>query len=224
MALRDLGAGRRSADVAGGLFEFPDPAVADHRNRLDERLATALLGADLDDPSGLATGLTDLPALLDRQRHRLLAVDILAGLHGFDGDLGVPVIGGRDMDNVDLLVVEDRPVVGVDGRLSSGPGLDDPGGQFASGGVGVAHRDVISVLAERGSRSVWPVDPGGLLAPATAGADCSDTRSIVGGHESVGPLAAVQHQAGTGESQGRFQQVASGQGVAGHRLACLVCG
>ena len=43
--------------------------------------------------------------------HGLLAVDILAGVHGVDGGLLVPVVGGGDEDGVDVLAGEDLAVV-----------------------------------------------------------------------------------------------------------------
>ena len=39
-------------------------------------------------------------------RHRLLAVDVLAGAHRVDDDLLVPVVGNGGDDAVDVLVVE----------------------------------------------------------------------------------------------------------------------
>ena len=47
----------------------------------------------------------------DGVRHGLLAVDVLAGLHGGDGDGRVPVVGGGDQDGVDVLAVEHLPIV-----------------------------------------------------------------------------------------------------------------
>src|SRR5438445_529307 len=63
--------------------------------------------------SGLAdalvtfSSLDDAPAFADVVADRLLNVDMLAGLETPDGRQGVPVVGGRDADNVDRLVVED---------------------------------------------------------------------------------------------------------------------
>src|SRR5262249_46384529 len=47
----------------------------------------------------------------DRQRERFFTIDVLAGLHGLDGDLRVPVVGGNNRHDVDVLAVEDLAVV-----------------------------------------------------------------------------------------------------------------
>ena len=49
--------------------------------------------------------------MFDRQRQRLLAIDVFVRLHGLDGDLGVPVVGGGDDDGVHVGVVEDVAVL-----------------------------------------------------------------------------------------------------------------
>ena len=43
--------------------------------------------------------------------HRLLAVDVLAGLHGVDGGLLVPVVGRGDDDGVNVFARQDLAVV-----------------------------------------------------------------------------------------------------------------
>ena len=53
----------------------------------------------------------DPAGLVDGVGHRLFAVDVLAGLHGVDRHLGVPVVGGGDQDDVDILAIEELPVV-----------------------------------------------------------------------------------------------------------------
>ena len=66
------------------------------------------LHADGEDLLGLLDRLGDLAGLVDRVGHRLFAVDVLAGLHGVDRHLGVPVVGRGDQDGVDVLALEDR--------------------------------------------------------------------------------------------------------------------
>ena len=41
------------------------------------------------------------------------AIDILAGLHGVDGDLRVPVVRRADRHRLNIIPVEDLPVVGI---------------------------------------------------------------------------------------------------------------
>src|ERR1700722_10155640 len=43
--------------------------------------------------------------------HRLFEIDILAGLHGIDGGLLVPVIGCGDQDSIDILTGQDLAIV-----------------------------------------------------------------------------------------------------------------
>ena len=50
---------------------------------------------------------------LDAADHRLLAIDRLAGLHGVDRHLGVPVVGNADQDGVDVFAAEDLAIVDV---------------------------------------------------------------------------------------------------------------
>ena len=89
-----------------------------------EHLA-ALLGADLKHALGLFQHLDDLLAFVDRERQRLFAVNILAGLHRLDGDLGMPMVRCDDGDDVDVLAIEYLAVIALDGDFDifSGIGL-----------------------------------------------------------------------------------------------------
>ncbi len=109
-------AGRAVADGRRDLPDLADPARADHGHGQQEHpvVVAPLLGADLDDPAGLLGDLAELLALVDGQRQRLLAVDVLARPHGVDADLGVPVVGRADDDGVDILAIEELAVVLVD--------------------------------------------------------------------------------------------------------------
>ena len=70
-----------------------------------------LLAADLEDALVLARRLDHQPAFADREAHRLLGIDVLAGLAGVDADQRPPVVGrGRD-DGVDVLAVEQLAIV-----------------------------------------------------------------------------------------------------------------
>src|SRR4029077_4764790 len=73
-----------------------------------------LLGADLHHAFCLLGDLTELFSLVNCQRERLFAVDIFAGAHGVDADLGMPVVGRADDDGVDILAVNQLAVVFVD--------------------------------------------------------------------------------------------------------------
>jgi hypothetical protein len=67
--------------------------------------------ADLDPPFRALRGVVEPEALLERVRHRLLDVDVLPRFHRVDGDRRVPMVRGRDDDDVDVLVLEELAVV-----------------------------------------------------------------------------------------------------------------
>ena len=74
----------------------------------------ALLRADEEDlVVVLLAGVADQLVFFQRQRQRLLAEDVLAGLQGLDGDLHVPVVGRDDAHHVDVLALEHLAVVAV---------------------------------------------------------------------------------------------------------------
>ena len=73
--------------------------------------AVVALVADGEDAVGLLGDLDHLLALGDVPGHQLLAQDVLAGLHGVDGDRGVQVQRQGDDDRLDVLVVEKLVVV-----------------------------------------------------------------------------------------------------------------
>ncbi len=79
------------------------------RLRVDERADA--LAADLQHTPGLLLRLEHPDALVDRVHHRLLAVDVLALFQGVDRHPLVPVVGAGDDHRVDVLPVEDLPVV-----------------------------------------------------------------------------------------------------------------
>lgn len=60
-------------------------------------------------------GLGHRLRLLHRVGERLLAQHVLAGLQGGDGDLGVAVARGADVDQVDVVPGDQRPPVGLGG-------------------------------------------------------------------------------------------------------------
>src|SRR4029453_13357263 len=76
----------------------------------------------------------------NRERERLLAIDVLAGPHGGDGDGGMPVVRRADGDGVDVAVAEQLAVVGEDLAITVVVArVDDVGGKFGIGPVHVAH-------------------------------------------------------------------------------------
>jgi hypothetical protein len=88
------------------------PAL-DQFDNLPEVRRRPLLAAGLDHAPVVARGLDHAAALLDGVRQRLFAVDVFAGLAGQDGGDGVPVVGSRDEDRVDILAIQDAAEIGV---------------------------------------------------------------------------------------------------------------
>ncbi len=193
----NLGTRRCATDAAGGFLHGPQPTGPNQSDRLNELLLAALLGSNLNDPPGLLADLADLTPFGDRQGHRLFAIDILASQHCFDRDLRMPVIGRGDMDNVDPLVIEDRSIVRMPGRLHTGPFLDNSRCQVPPSAVRITDCDVVTVLAKVGSRTPRSVDSRGLLAPATSCPDRSDAGAFVRRDEPLARSARLSHSAAT---------------------------
>ena len=81
--------------------------------------------------------------LRDGVRERFFAVHILAGFHGLDGDLGVPVIGRRDDNGIDVRVVEYALVFHRGLARREGGHL---GGVVEPAAIDIAHADDLDVL------------------------------------------------------------------------------
>ena len=90
---------------------------------------------------------------------------MFAGVHGVDGDLGVPVVDGADEDGVDVLAVEQGAIIFVDFDLGLAPGggagsfegfvgaVSTLGEEVAGGGAYGVERVLVARLA-----IVVPVD------------------------------------------------------------------
>ena len=72
------------ADMASRFDDFADSTQLNHRNGLDELLATALLCTDLNHTSCFLGDIADRSSFGHRQRHRFFAIDIFASKHRFD--------------------------------------------------------------------------------------------------------------------------------------------
>ena len=77
-----------------------DRAVGDVLLGLIPLVARSGLRSYLQHALGLAHGVDQLLALLDGVAHGLFEVHVFAAIHGFERDLGVPVVGGCDDDRV----------------------------------------------------------------------------------------------------------------------------
>ncbi len=88
-------------------LQVADPAVADQLAGAAEAMVRPLLAAGLEDDVMLAHRVAHGAALGDRQRQRLLAVDVLAGLARLDHRDRVPVVRRADLDGVDVFPAQD---------------------------------------------------------------------------------------------------------------------
>ena len=89
------------------------------------------LAAHLDDAAGGALRGDDGVALFDRVDHGLFAIYILARIHGVDGGLRVPVVGGGDDDGIDVFAREQLVIVRRDEDVFA----EDFAGARAAAGV-----------------------------------------------------------------------------------------
>ena len=97
-----VAAGQADADGR----EPADAAVADQLARVAARAARAPLAAALEDAAVAVHGADHRLAVGDRERERLLAVDVLARFRGGDDDARVPVVRRRHGNRVNVLAGE----------------------------------------------------------------------------------------------------------------------
>ena len=82
-------------------------------------VVAAEAGADLEGAAGLLDRALQELALVDRERQRLFAVDVLARPARGGGHGGVPVVGRADHDHVDVAAVQQLAIVLVQGGLGA---------------------------------------------------------------------------------------------------------
>ena len=104
------------ARVAPGLHDRhmhdrPERAGVDDFFCFREVIPAALLRADLNDLRALLIGVEHGIDAGNAVRRRLLAVDVLPGGDGVDGDRAVGMIGRRDQDGVNVLAIQDAAVI-----------------------------------------------------------------------------------------------------------------
>ena len=109
----------RQRQLHGDFLDLAQLAAADRGHGAAEQreLVAPLLRADLHHLAGLLDRGHELLAFVDRQRQRLFAIDVLAGLERRQRDLGVPMVGRADRDRFDVLAIEQLAIVLVDVRL-----------------------------------------------------------------------------------------------------------
>jgi len=179
---------------------------------VEVRLA-ADLGVGAEDAAVALHRVRDRAALGDRERDGLLEGDVLAGAGGGDRHGGVPVIGRRDHDRVDvgpgqhvteILIHRAAPVGAAWSGVRVG-GLDPLPGLLGAPAVHVAHRHHLHL-----GRSEEHGEVG--VGHLPAGADERDVDAVARGH---GPAGADRQdeRSERGRSSQPAEKTAAAQGA-----------
>ncbi len=105
-----IGFGTKKVDALNH-SNLTDAAIADQLTGKTIHLHRSLLGAGLDDAVVSPSGLDQCPAFGNVHRHRLLAVDVLAGLACQHAGLYVVDVHGTDDHGVEVFSVQQLAVV-----------------------------------------------------------------------------------------------------------------
>src|SRR5262249_46699893 len=171
------------------------------------------LHADGDDLVLLLGGIDDGDRLGDRARHRLLHVDVLAGVHGVQGHAGVPVVGRGDDDDIDVLLAEDGAVVLADVLLvvlvdAAALGGREQATALAAAQLGVALPDVADGDGDDALLLLLHLqDDVDVLLAAAADAEEADTQVLVGAEDAA--VAGGAEGQGGRPGGGRLEEVAA---------------
>jgi hypothetical protein len=147
------------------VVDLADGAVLDELVGLVVERIVGTLVADLEVAPGAACRLDHPLALLDRVGHGLLDQHVLARLEGVDGDLRVRPQRHRDQHGVDILALEQLPVVGVPLGVRIVQALRDVEPLLEVRGIDVADGNEpdevrVAVLHQHPSLSAGPDDAG----------------------------------------------------------------
>ncbi len=134
---REFGVNDPILGVAGVVMEdVTNGAVVDHFFGLGDGGDAAVVVANHVDDAGFLGGGDHLLALLDGEGEGFFAKDVFAGLGGGDGDFGVGIVGGVDVDDVDVGGIDDfAPVGGGAFPAKLGTGGFEGGEVAAANGV-----------------------------------------------------------------------------------------
>src|ERR1022692_1855930 len=147
---------------------LPEGSRADQFLGVYVVLPTALLGAGLHHSFRLANRRQQGRFLRQRVGHRLFAIDVFARSDRIDGDGYVPVVRRADNDGIDILAVQNLPVIHVLTHFAGKPGLS----LGAVWCIDVAHCDDLGALDMLGIADE--------ILPTAAGADGCDADAAVG--------------------------------------------
>jgi hypothetical protein len=166
---------------------------------IDQVRGALALRADLDDAFVFSRRGQNRFAFNDIDADGLLQIDIGAGLDGGDRVQGMPVIGGTDQDNVEVLFLEHLAIVGVGarglfGRLTLAGDFDGSGEHI---GIGIADRYHL----DGGNLDQTPQ----IALAVPAGANESDAFGFL--LDQLGPVSA---EGGQGQTRGgRLEEAAA---------------
>ena len=220
LARPDLAGVARPAGPGMHFSHGADRAVLDPLDRLAMALGGAALVAHLRRDPCLLGDARHETRLTDVVGERLLAVDVLAGLHRGDRDERVQVIGRGDQDGVDrLLLLEHDPEVLVDrarvirrlaGIVRFHFRLHRPAARLAAE-VPARQVPLLGRIGQRDDLAVRLLEQGPGVGPAlAAGADDRHVHLVARGDES-GPAEDVPGHDGEGRRGrgGRLDETAS---------------
>ncbi len=158
------------------------------------------MGSDLHDAVVLAGSVDHRAAFHERDRQRLLDVDVLARLAGGDHLDRVPVVGGGDHDGVDVLAIEQDSKILDAGDVAFE--LRNPGNPLAQTGesrvepiVGAGQVRLIDIAQGDDLGVGMSEEPSEELAAAVADADKAKPQPIVGSEH---PARRHAHRRGRG--------------------------
>ncbi len=170
-----------------------DHAVGDGLLGLPPDVGGRGLRANLEDALGFLDRVDQLVRFLVGVDHGLFQVDVLAVVHGVEGDLAVPVIGGGDDDGIHICLGQQLAVIEVAVDLVKlGAGALALFVDVADGD------DVAGAVVLRGVFGELP----GHVTAAAAVADHGDIDAIVGAEDPAG-LAGLTGQRFVGGAEGK---------------------
>ena len=124
-SLRAAKIGCAAGQAAEHGMEFADGAVADNLAGLTEADVGALLAPTLEYAFVVVHRVGHSATFGNRQRQRLLAVDILAGARRLNDRNGMPMVWQRNEHSVDIVAIQDFAKIFIGGAafVSAGPFL-----------------------------------------------------------------------------------------------------
>ena len=163
------------------------------------------LRPDLQHLAESVHGVAQLDRLLDGVRHRLLDVHVLARGHGVDGDLRVPMVRRGDQHGVDVVAIQEVPII------ERAVGAADPFCPVQPPLVNIAHRGDLHVIV------VGPLHQLSEMAGAhSAAADDAKADAIVRA-ERRRARQAWNHERPAGDSRCDLEEAAARNKRVAHR-------